>query len=41
MKQMITHSMAHRGHFGRITVHTEGDLARSEVKECFPDLLVE
>lgn len=40
MKQMITHSMVHRGRFVRITVLTEGDLAGSEVKECFPDILV-
>ena len=41
MKQMITQSRVHRGHFGRITVHTEGDSAGSEVKEFFPDILEE
>jgi hypothetical protein len=41
MKQMITQSSVHRGHFGRITVHTDGDSAGSEVKEYFPDILEE
>lgn len=38
---MITQSRVHRGHFSRITVHTGRDSVGSEVKEYFPDILVE